>query len=67
MGESKSRQKLEDLMKILVCPICKTRLLLEDEKIVCTKCGRRYPILEGDIPDLLPESGVLPEDAESAQ
>ena len=67
MGESKSRQNLEDLMKILVCPICKTSLFLESEEIVCSECKRRYPILEGDIPDLLPESGVLPEDVDSTQ
>ena len=67
MAESDSRKKLENLLEILVCPICKTSLLLEEKSIVCTDCGRRYPILEGDIPDLLPESGVLPDDKKSAR
>jgi uncharacterized protein YbaR (Trm112 family) len=42
----------DELLKILVCPACKSSVRLEEEKIVCTKCGRRYPIRNG-IPVML--------------
>ena len=42
----------EKLLKILACPACKTEVKLEGERIVCTRCGRRYPIRDG-IPVML--------------
>lgn len=42
------------LLNILACPACKADVELKDEKIVCTGCGRRYPIREG-IPVMLVE------------
>lgn len=42
----------KELLEILACPVCKASVKLEKEKIVCTKCGRRYPIREG-IPVML--------------
>lgn len=42
----------DELMNILVCPACKSSVRLEEEKIVCTRCGRRYPIRNG-IPVML--------------
>ena len=44
----------DELLKILVCPACKEKVLLEGEKIACTKCGRRYPVRNG-IPVMLVE------------
>ena len=52
----------KELLDILACPLCKTEVKLEDEKIVCTKCGRRYPIRD-DIPVMLIDEAELPEDA----
>ncbi len=43
-----------DLLKILACPVCKTDVQLKDDKIVCTQCGRKYPIKD-DIPIMLVE------------
>lgn len=43
-----------ELLDILACPLCKADVQLEGEKIVCTKCGRRYPIRDG-IPVMLVE------------
>ena len=40
------------LLEILACPACKSPVKQEDDKIVCTKCGRKYPIREG-IPVML--------------
>ena len=42
----------EDLLKILACPACKSDVQLREDKIVCTQCGRKYPIKSG-IPIML--------------
>ena len=42
----------KELLEILACPVCKADVRLEKGKIVCTKCGRRYPIRDG-IPVML--------------
>ena len=40
------------LLEILACPACQGDVVLKDEKIVCTKCGRKYPVKNG-IPVML--------------
>ena len=42
----------KDLLEILACPACKGDVQEKDDKLVCAKCGRRYPIREG-IPVML--------------
>ncbi len=42
----------KELLAILACPACKADVELKDEKIICTKCKRRYPIKDG-IPIML--------------
>ena len=42
----------KELLEILACPACKADVILQAEKIVCTKCARKYPIVEG-IPVML--------------
>ncbi len=42
----------EEILKILACPACQGDVELKDEKIVCLKCGRRYPVKDG-IPVML--------------
>ena len=49
----------KELLNILACPLCKADVELKDEKIVCTKCHRRYPIKD-DIPIMLIEEAELP-------
>ncbi len=51
----------EELLAILACPACDDRppLKLEGEFLVCTKCGRKYPIVD-DIPHLLVEEAIEP-------
>lgn len=49
----------KELLNILACPACKADVKLEDEKIVCTKCGRRYPIRDG-IPIMLIDEAEMP-------
>lgn len=43
-----------DLLAILVCPLDKGRLRSERDVLVCTVCGRRYPVEDG-IPNMLVE------------
>lgn len=42
----------KELLDILACPACKADVKEEEGKIVCTGCGRRYPIRDG-IPVML--------------
>lgn len=49
----------KELLSILACPACKAEIKLEDDKIVCTACGRRYPIREG-IPVMLIDEDETP-------
>ncbi|MBI4974779.1 MAG: Trm112 family protein [Candidatus Omnitrophica bacterium] len=42
----------KELLDILACPACKADVRLEGDRIVCIKCGRRYPIKD-DIPIML--------------
>ncbi len=51
----------KELLEILACPLCKTEVKLENDKIVCTKCGRRYPVKD-DIPVMLIDEAELPQD-----
>jgi uncharacterized protein len=40
------------LLDLLACPACQGDVMLKDDKIVCTRCQRVYPIVDG-IPVLL--------------
>ncbi len=51
----------DELLRILACPVCRTPVVLEGDRLVCTKCGRRYPIRDG-IPVMLPEEADEPGD-----
>jgi hypothetical protein len=43
-----------ELLKILACPMCKGDVKLKRESLVCVKCKRVYPIVDG-IPHMLPD------------
>lgn len=51
----------KELLDILACPLCKADVVLKDERIICTKCGRRYPVRDG-IPIMLIDEAELPDD-----
>lgn len=51
----------QELLDILACPLCKTDVRLEGDRIVCTVCGRRYPVRD-DIPVMLIDEAELPEE-----
>ena len=42
----------KELLDILACPDCKGDVELKGDLIVCSKCGKKYPIRNG-IPILL--------------
>jgi len=48
------------LLDILACPACKSDVKLEGERIVCVKCGRRYPVKD-DIPIMLVDEAEMPD------
>lgn len=52
----------KELLEILACPACKKDVVLDEEaqRIVCTSCGRRYPIRDG-IPVMLIDEAEMPE------
>jgi uncharacterized protein len=55
---SASPLKAEDL-RLVVCPICRQTLHLEESAVLCLGCGRRYPIVDG-IPVLLADRAISP-------
>ena len=48
----------KELLGILACPACKAPVIQRDDRILCTACGRRYPIREG-IPVMLIDEAEL--------
>lgn len=49
----------KELLKILACPLCREDVVEKEDKLVCTKCQRRYPIKDG-IPVMLVDEAELP-------
>ncbi|MCD6379965.1 Trm112 family protein [bacterium] len=49
----------KELLEILACPKCKSRVVYDDsgEFLICEKCRLRYPIEDG-IPVMLIEKAV---------
>lgn len=41
-----------DFLNRLACPVCKSPLRLEADRLICRQCERRYPVRDG-IPVLL--------------
>lgn len=44
----------KELLEILACPMCKSEVELKGQELVCVKCKRHYPIVDG-IPYMLPD------------
>jgi hypothetical protein len=53
------------LLEILACPVDKKPVRLEADRLVCTECGRRYPIVD-DVPVMLVEEAEPPREAAGA-
>lgn len=54
-----------ELMDILVCPACRSAVREDAERsrLVCTSCGRAYPVRDG-IPVMLIEESETVDDEE---
>jgi len=50
----------ERLLKILRCPLGKSKLYEEGDWLICEQCGVKYPIRDG-IPVMLIHEAKLPE------
>lgn len=53
----------EEFLKVLACPVDHGAVERQGDRIVCTACGRRYPIrlIEGaEIPIMLAEEAERP-------
>jgi len=50
----------KELLDILACPACKAGVEASGDRIICSKCGRRYPVKDG-IPIMLIEEAEMPE------
>ena len=52
----------KELLEILACPVDKGDIVYDEEndKLICQKCGRRYPIQDG-IPIMLIEKAEMPD------
>jgi uncharacterized protein len=44
----------KELLEILACPDCHGEVVEKDNKIICQKCGKKYPVRDG-IPVMLVE------------
>jgi uncharacterized protein YbaR (Trm112 family) len=49
----------KELLEILACPLDKQPVRLEGDRLICSDCGRRYPIRDG-IPVMLVEEAEMP-------
>ncbi|MDD5465290.1 MAG: Trm112 family protein [Candidatus Omnitrophica bacterium] len=47
----------KELLDILACPVCKADVKLTGNKIVCRKCGKKYPVRDGIPVMLVDEAG----------
>ena len=47
----------KELLDILACPACKGDVDLRENKIVCKRCGKKYPIKNGIPVMLIDEAG----------
>ena len=58
----------KELLDILACPACKGDIVYdqENEKLICQKCGRRYPIRDG-IPVMLIDEAEMPGEKEERE
>jgi uncharacterized protein YbaR (Trm112 family) len=50
----------DEFLKILACPVDHAPVVREGDRIVCTSCGRRYPIRDG-IPIMLIDEAERPQ------
>ncbi|MCB2223896.1 MAG: Trm112 family protein [Actinobacteria bacterium] len=56
----------EELLKIMVCTVCRSPLEDQGDTLRCVGCGVRFPVQEG-VPVMLPEAAIpAPDGGEEA-
>ena len=60
VADAEQRSISPELLEILACPIGLAKLELQGDRLVCTRCGTRYRIEAGGIPNMLPDEAELP-------
>ena len=60
MAESEKGVIDPELLEILVCPVGLAKVELQGDRLVCTRCGTRFRIEPGGIPNMLIEEAELP-------
>ncbi|MDP9265252.1 MAG: Trm112 family protein [Chloroflexota bacterium] len=55
-----------ELLEILACPVDHAHLTEQGDRLVCSSCGRRYPVRD-DIPVMLVDEAELPGGASPAR
>ena len=52
----------KNLIELLVCPACRGDIDYKERRnlIICTECGRHYPVRDG-IPIMLVEEATIPD------
>lgn len=53
------------LLELLACPICHTAVQEEGDRLVCSDCGRQYPV-RGGIPVMIAREAQRPEQESKA-
>jgi uncharacterized protein len=48
------------LLEILACPACKGDIMEKENIIICLKCGKKYPVVDG-IPVMLIDEAITSE------
>jgi len=56
----------KELLDVLACPKCKGDIKVQGMFITCGKCKLAYPILDGDVPDMLIDDAWKLEKAKKA-
>ncbi|MBV8072265.1 MAG: Trm112 family protein [Acidobacteriaceae bacterium] len=53
-------KELQDLLEILVCPVCKGKVVLKEDEtaLKCVECRRVYPIRD-NIPIMLKDQATI--------
>ncbi len=59
LGGAATQELDEEFLSLLACPVCKTGVRREGDRLICEQCGRRYPIRDG-IPVMLVEEAEMP-------
>ena len=60
MTETGEKRIKSELLDILVCPVGLAKLELAGDRLVCTRCGTRFRIEAGGIPNMLVCEAELP-------